>query len=206
MTDIAASRVGVRTRAKRSTPEQRRLQIIDAAVSVFGRQGYRQGALKTVADEVGLTIQGLLHYFPTKEELLLAALHHRNALDRENLQRVLEEGGVVAVTRYILQRNVEHPGFMRLFVTLAAEATDPDHPAHEYFVERYTRVFSYAGEAIQADVRKGAIRPDVDADALAEQLVALMDGLQLQALLRPEMDLLAAFDRAVAALVTPAER
>lgn len=204
MTDFAASQG--RRRAKRSTPERRRQQIIDAAVSVFGRRGYRQGALKTVADEVGLTIQGLLHYFPTKEELLLAALHHRSVLDRENVERILEEGGVVAVTRYILQRNLEHPGFMRLFITLAAEATDPDHPAHEYFVERYNRIFSYSGEAIQADVRKGAIRPDVDADALAEHLVALIDGLQLQALLRPEMDLLATFDRVVVMIIALADQ
>ncbi|MGW5648171.1 TetR/AcrR family transcriptional regulator [Saccharopolyspora sp. NPDC003752] len=199
MTD-AAPTARPRPRARRTSPEQRRAQIIEAAVAVFGQQGYRQGSLKTVADEVGLTIQGLLHYFPTKEELLLAALEHRNGL----MQRALEEealtDGGLAACRSILRRNLENPGFMRLFVTLSAEATDPDHPAHEYFIRRYKTVHARFAQHVRADAAKGLLVEDVDPDAAAAKLIALMDGLQLQFLFRPEMDLLDAFEQAIAPL------
>lgn len=189
-----------RTRAARLHPEERRAQILDAAVAVFGRQGYRQGSLKTVADEIGLTIQGLLHYFPTKEELLLAALERRNEADQEALDAAYASGGMLESCRHILRRNLERPGFMRLFVTLAAEATDPEHPAHDYFLRRYRGAAGQFKDYLRRDIRAGRLTPDLDIDDAASQVIALMDGLQLQYLLRPGFDLIAAFDAAVAPL------
>jgi len=189
-----------RTRAARLHPDERRAQILDAAVAVFGRQGYRQGSLKTVADEIGLTIQGLLHYFPTKEELLLAALERRNEADQEALDAAYASGGTLESCRHILRRNLERPGFMRLFVTLAAEATDPEHPAHDYFLRRYRTAVVQFRDYLRRDVRAGRLAPDLDAEDAASQVIALMDGLQLQYLLRPGFDLIAAFDAAVAPL------
>ena len=63
----------------RLTPEERITQILDAAERVFGESGFRQGSFKDVADAVGLTLQGVLHYFGTKEDLLRATLDRRNA-------------------------------------------------------------------------------------------------------------------------------
>jgi AcrR family transcriptional regulator len=187
-----------RTRAKRTSPALRRAQIMDAAVDVFGRVGYRRGSLKDVAGEVGLTIQGLLHYFPTKEELLMAVLEHRNQARENVVQEVSDRSGVVGVCRYILEENQAHPGFMRLFVTLSAEATDPDHPAHEHFVERYRRLHDAWTENVRSDIAAGRIRPDADPGALADEFIALCDGLQLQALFRPDLDIMKAFEHAAA--------
>lgn len=172
---------------------------MDAAIAVFGRQGFRQGSLKTVADEVGLTIQGLLHYFPTKEELLLAALDHRNELGREEFDEALA-AGALAACRHILQRNVDNPGFMRLFVTLAAEATDPEHPAHQYFLARYEATHSMLAQQFRSDASQGRLAEGVDPGSVSVEVIALMDGLQLQALLRPDMDVVAEFERAVTPL------
>lgn len=199
MTD-AAPPAPTRTRARRTSPEKRRAQILDAAIAVFGKQGYRQGSLKTVADEVGLTIQGLLHYFPTKEELLLAALDHRNRATQSGLDDALATGGSLESCRFILRRNLENPGFMRLFVTLAAEATDPEHPAHSYFLLRYQHTFATFAQQLRADAALGRLAPGVEPDTTAAHLIALMDGLQLQYLLRPALDLVGTFDRATAAL------
>ena len=69
---------------------------------------------------------------------------------------------------------------------LSAEATSPEHPAHAYFKERYTRVVVKATTAF-ADLQiRGAIQPDVDPAILAYMLIGLLDGLQLQWLLEPE--------------------
>lgn len=187
-------RVDGKTRARRTSREQRRAQIIEVATEVFGRQGYRQGSLKDVADEAGLTTPGLLHYFPTKEALLMDVLRQR-ATDRQDARsRVYEESGLIAAGRFVLEENLERPGFMRLYVTLAAEATDPAHPAHEYFVERYEVSHRWFAERISQDIAIGVLSASIDADALTSQLVAVMDGLQLQKLLRPELDVLAVYD------------
>ncbi|MGO7983453.1 TetR/AcrR family transcriptional regulator, partial [Rhizobium johnstonii] len=73
-------------RAPRTDPSIRRTQILDAAVDVFGKQGYRNGSLRDVADAVGLSIQGVLHHFPSKEELLLEVLGTGDGPMLEHLQ------------------------------------------------------------------------------------------------------------------------
>ncbi|RZU67046.1 TetR family transcriptional regulator [Microterricola gilva] len=184
-------------RATRTPRAKRREQIVETAVEVFGRQGYRQGSLKDVADAVGLTAQGLLHHFPTKEALLMATLDHRGMAHLDAMNRAKPGAGFTAVGRYILQENLEHPGFMRLYITLSAEATDPEHPAHEYFVARYERSRELFMDAFRDGVQAGEIDSSIDADLAASQLVAMMDGLQLQKLLRPELDVLKTYDDAV---------
>jgi AcrR family transcriptional regulator len=114
----------------RLTPDERISRILDAAEQVFGDSGFRKGSIKDVADAVGLSVQGVLHYFGTKEELLLATLDRINAAQAQLRDRIREEQGAIAFMRFYLTQNDEHPGFRHLFVTLASEATSPDHPAH----------------------------------------------------------------------------
>ena len=124
-------------------------------MEVFGRRGYRQGSLKDVADAVGLTVQGVLHHFPTKQRLLMATLDHRTALRSAKMTAIREADGVVALMRYLLADNLAHPGLMRLIVTVSAEATDPDHPAHDYFVRRYRVVHDDLRSAFVAEQAQG---------------------------------------------------
>ena len=57
---------------------KRRKQILQAALEVFSVQGYRGAPMTDIADKVGLTLAGVLHYFPSKEELLAAVLERRD--------------------------------------------------------------------------------------------------------------------------------
>lgn len=184
-----------RTRAReRKDPLERRREIVDAAIDVFGRQGYRQGSLRDVADAVGLSVQGVLHHFATKEALLAAALEQRNAVRSARIDTTRETKGVVAMMRMLLAENLEHPGLMRLYVTLSAEATDPEHPSRDYFLERYRQTHELCVNSFTEDVAAGRAPAGLDPDTAASGLVAITDGLQLQYLLRPEMDLLQTYD------------
>ena len=100
--------------------------------------------------------------------------------------------------RFYLAENEEHPGFRRLFVTLASEATNPDHPAHDYFVERYARTSGRLRAIFERDAEAGRLPADVDPAHATEAVIALSDGLQLQKLLMPQLDLLSAYDAATA--------
>ncbi|WP_249026692.1 helix-turn-helix domain-containing protein, partial [Amycolatopsis pretoriensis] len=62
----ASRRLGIMTRARGA---DRRASIVRAAFEVIAERGYRGTSLAAVADRVGLTQQGLMHYFPTKEDL-----------------------------------------------------------------------------------------------------------------------------------------
>ena len=63
--------------------EERRAEIVRAALEVIAERGYRGASLAAVAERVGLTQQGLLHYFPTKDALLVAVLEERDQWDAD---------------------------------------------------------------------------------------------------------------------------
>ena len=173
-----------RPRGSYAKTEGRRQEILAAAFEVFSTSGYRSGSLKDVADKVGLTQAGLLHHFPNKEALLEAVLTLR---DEESVARtgaLSAQGigllhGLVELTRY----NTTIPGLVALYCVLSAEATDPDHPAHEYFQRRYNWVRGIMTDAFDELDGRGQLRPGIVPPAAARQLAALMDGLQVQWLL-----------------------
>jgi AcrR family transcriptional regulator len=49
-------------------------RILDAAVRVFGRHGFRRSSIEQAAEEAGLTRQALYHHFASKEALFRAVL------------------------------------------------------------------------------------------------------------------------------------
>jgi AcrR family transcriptional regulator len=55
----------------RETPEHR---ILDAAMRVFRRHGFRRSTIEQAAEEAGLTRQALYHHFPSKEALFRGAI------------------------------------------------------------------------------------------------------------------------------------
>ncbi len=69
--------------------EERRLQILDAALEVFAEKSYRGTSIKDIAAAAGMS-QGLMyHYFTGKEELLKATIDHHSFLPE--LRRILPD-------------------------------------------------------------------------------------------------------------------
>jgi AcrR family transcriptional regulator len=171
-----------------STPRGRsqRDRVLRAAMEIFSIQGFRGASLDAVADAVGMTRQGLLHYFPSKVDLLLGVLDLREGDNLALMQQKLERSESLAETLLELTRhNQEQPELIRLFTVLAAESVDVDHPGHERFVDRYRRVRVRLAERIETEQREGRISETVVPSSLAVLLMAVMDGLQLQHVLDP---------------------
>src|SRR5579884_1168621 len=60
--------------------EDRREQIIDAAMRVFARKGFLRATNKDIADEIGITPGLIYHYFENKEAVLKAIIEKRSPL------------------------------------------------------------------------------------------------------------------------------
>jgi AcrR family transcriptional regulator len=59
--------------------EPQRRRILDAAVTVFGRYGFRQASVGLVAEEAGLSRQALYRWFGAKETLFEAVVEDLHA-------------------------------------------------------------------------------------------------------------------------------
>ncbi len=174
----------------------RRIAIARAALESFAEHGYERASLRDIARRAGLTHAGLLHHFRDKDELLAAALTERDAQDTERVAAALAAGLPAAdQLAGILEHNLRSPELVRTWAVLSAAASSPDHPAHGYFTERYEQV-RHTTEVELARARDaGEGRRDVESEAML--ILAVLDGLQVQWLLNPELDVVAALRRFV---------
>lgn len=181
---------------RRVRGDRRREAILETAVEVFGEQGFRGTSLREVARRVGISDAGLLHHFGSKVGLLAATIAERDELDRVRREDAEAAGATFVDTmRSQVERNAQSPGLVALHVVLSAEATDPQHPAHESFQDRYRQIRHQDDESFTRLQEAGRLRADLDPQRVGQLVTAMMDGLQLQWLLDPEaVDMVGLFD------------
>jgi len=154
----------------------KRAEILRAALEVIARHGYRKTSTRELAAAAGLSEAGMLHYFGSKEQLFEAVLRARDEADMTRFGTADPIDNLTAIVRH----NRSVPGLVQLYSTFSAEAGDPDHSSHEYFVERYAGIREALADAVRARQSAGTFNPSADPDAIATLLIALSDGLQIQ--------------------------
>lgn len=189
MTDRERARQRLSQSPRMSKGERTRQRIIDSATELFSRSGYRAVSLRDIATHAGITHAGVLHHFPNKEATLIHVLSRRDAVDAPLvLDEGIGHGELIDNIVKIVERNMDTPGLVSLYVNLSAEATDPGHPAHEYFFGRYQILRELLVPAFAAllDQRpEPSPYPAPTPEVAAQQFLALQDGLQVQWLLDP---------------------
>ena len=158
--------------------ERRRAEILDAATKVFSSRGFAAADVQEIADKTGVGKGTIYRYFPSKEELFLAAVDHgmRNlklAVDaaaasaKQPLDRIAE--GVLAYLTFFDER----PEIVELLVQERANFRDRQRPT--YFVHREANMGPWQdlyGELI----RSGTFR-DIPVDRIGDVISDLLYGM-----------------------------
>jgi AcrR family transcriptional regulator len=168
----------------------KREEILSVALEVVAAKGYGRATVRELAEAVGLTQAGLLHYFSSKEELFTEILRLRDERDSGGYTNSVRPV-VDMVDAYVgtIRHNAQVPGLVQLFARLSAEATDSESLAHDYFAARYATLREYIATSIRAMQQTGDLPVDVDADAVARIFIAVSDGLQTQWLIEPNFEM-----------------
>lgn len=152
---------------------RRKDQILQAALAAYAGPDGRTVSIRDIAEAVGMTDAGVLHHFGNRDNLLTAVISERDRA--ENDARDLEE---------IIRHNIETPGLVKLFMDLSAAAAETSHPAHAYFVERTDRY----RDSVASHYEERAATSD-EAQWAARMMLAAVDGIQLQWLRDPRIDM-----------------
>ncbi len=171
-----------------------RARILETAFAVLVEHGYERTSLQRIARAAEVTTSGVMHYFGSRAELFTEVLRHR----RRDWEARRPEGDALVNHVEASADNADRAGLVSLFQHLAVEGTDAPGPARDFFIDHYAQ-----GEARLA-IAIRARRPDVEegeARSLARAVIALSDGLQLQWLHDPALDLHAEYRRAVERLL-----
>ncbi len=192
--------------AVRSRPATRakREQILKAAVEIFGNKGSTNGTLADVAEQVGITHAGVLHHFGSKQKLLLEVLAYRDQADVQDLaEKHIPDGPELFV--HLVRTafaNERRPGIVQAYTVLSSESVTDDHPGREYFEDRYTTLRREVSDAFALLCDQEGVTDRSAVAAASAAILAVMDGLQLQWLLHPEIiDLGDASEFAIRAIV-----
>jgi AcrR family transcriptional regulator len=161
-----------------ATGRATKADIVNAAFHEFAAGGYDGTAVREIARRAGINHATLLHHFPKKHKLLQAVLAHRDDLQHIEPSSLDE---MLSLLLGIAIRNEATPGLIRLFTLLAAESTSAAHPAYGYLQRRLVRLREQIAHFVRDGQATGQVASDIDPDATAVRLIALWEGLQLQA-------------------------
>jgi AcrR family transcriptional regulator len=174
--------------------QQTRTAILDAALELFGERGYRGCSLAQIAERAGIGQSGLLFHFKSKEQLLSEVLHEHYPLSaaRTDLHAIANGATTFgAEIERVTRANLANPALVRFFAVMTGESLTDGHPMHDFFVQRYERLRENFTDAVCSGL--GVDGPGVRqrVGLLVTTAFAAMDGLQMQWLRDPEVDLAA---------------
>ena len=143
--------------------EERRLQILRVAVSLFSQRGFVGTTTKEIAQAARVSEAMVFRHFATKQELYTAILDHKacsgDAMNPEAMvAEALQEKDDRAVFERLALGALEHhecdPEFQRLLLHAALEG----HELAQMFFEKFVRrVYELLGKYVAERRRDGAM-------------------------------------------------
>ena len=194
----------------RVVADVRRQEILDAAQACFRESGYHGTTVQDVAAHAGLSKGAIYWHFKGKREVFLALLErYVNSLLERYANSFREasrptSGGTVSAME-ALRCMVEALGPQESFewVELSLEfmahaGRDPD--LRKLLLNMYRALRGAVQHHIERGIREGQLR-SIDAAAFAAAAVATLDGLVVQKVIEPDLDLASLWREAVDVLV-----
>lgn len=187
--------------------EDRREQLIDAAMSVFSQKGFARATNKDIAREAGITPGLIYHYFASKEDLLMAVIEQRSPLQfiatlpTQALSLPPEQ-----FFRFLLLRVlniIEEEKFVRLLRVVLSEILHGDNP-HMTQLAPYViqRVLSFIGSYLEVKMESGEVRR-ADVPLVAQTLIGSVIGFVLRRqILRDEVALAYSHEQIVESVIS----
>jgi AcrR family transcriptional regulator len=122
--------------------------IVGAAIDCFVNLGYARTTTTVIAETAGLSRGAMLHHFPSKIDIVRAAVEHLHAKRlrafRRAVQRTTVDNDRVRANLDAYWQHVRHPMFVAFFELVVAARTDAElaailRPAQEAFEEEWHR-------------------------------------------------------------------
>lgn len=173
--------------------KERRQQILDAAMACFARKGFHQTTMEDIGNEAGVSPGAAYRYFDSKEAIVEASI--TSGVERwGSFLAEMQSGnflqGLDTLTLAWFSR-LEQPGIDTYYK--ARLKIETEYAQDSALVERYHQMYEVGLDLFEEAVRHGQelgqLNPDLDSRALARILDALFNGLVLQWLVDPNLDI-----------------
>ncbi len=163
--------------------EDRRAQILDAAVRVFARKGFTRATNRDIAHEAGITTGLIYYYFTSKDALLQAIIETRSPINifTHITPEILAQPPEIFLP-LILARALgvlEGQDFLDMIRVILPETLHDGH-AVPAVMEIVQRVTGFLRQYLQHQIELGNLSPESDLDMLAQIIVSSITGFVLR--------------------------
>ncbi|HET9289599.1 MAG TPA: TetR family transcriptional regulator C-terminal domain-containing protein, partial [Actinomycetes bacterium] len=170
-------------------PEQRRAAIAEAVWTVIRRDGLQRASVRNVAREAGLSMGSLRHYFSTQSELLCFAMQLVGDRARARVRTLRPAAdprqGAEQLLAELVPLDDERRAESEVWLAFTDRAlVDPDQRAIHQRI--HDQLYGACVTAVTLLADAGLTPADLDVPLEATRLQALVDGLALHAVMRPE--------------------
>ncbi|MDR1825549.1 MAG: TetR family transcriptional regulator [Bifidobacteriaceae bacterium] len=175
---------------RRPDGEAKRLQILDAAVKVFGAGGSAALTHRSVAAAAGVPLGSTTYYFKGRDDLVRQTVHHAMTVEGERLRGIVDaftgpltvETSTTVLTEMFLDKTEADPDYDLALFELFMEATRNQNAREE------TRAWT----VLLADLIDRVLvptRPEVPRPVAVQIVAAAVDGLMLEAVANRQLTL-----------------
>lgn len=174
--------------------EERRQQILEAAIVCFARKGFHQTTMEDIGREAGLSPTVAYRYFDGKEDIIVATVQQSVTRAARAYDASADEEDTFLVLERMIDdyyRRLEQPDrvtYYRVRLQLWAEAFQDGRVAEETRL-RHREAQKQHVALIEKGQERGQIDPNLDARSMAIAYMASFDGFILHWLAEPDIDL-----------------
>ncbi|MFT9847018.1 TetR/AcrR family transcriptional regulator [Aneurinibacillus sp. REN35] len=167
--------------------EERKKTIAEATWRVISKKGMEGATVRNIAEEAGVSLGALRHYFSTQEELLMYAM---NLVKEKAAARIYERVAhdvppkekIVNVLLEIVPVNDETRAEMEVWFSFVAYFKHKQ----DVFDAQHDGIFALMRKLIDYLDQCEILSKTADKGIETERLYALVDGLALHAMLEPQ--------------------
>jgi AcrR family transcriptional regulator len=169
--------------------EQKRGEIIGAALRCFTRDGFRGASTTDICTEAGISPGHLYHYFPSKEAIIETMIDMSLVRAAGRFEKILAAPDVIeALLADIEETSLRFRPAQALNLDGLAEAAR--NPQFAKIIERHTDAFRRMwGDFLRQAQSQGQVDPGLDPDATANILIAIIDGARALPIRNPRLDI-----------------
>jgi AcrR family transcriptional regulator len=149
--------------AQAPAPDKRRA-ILDAAITVFARQGFHSARVSDVAAEAGVAYGLVYHYFDSKDQMLNELFSERWALLLEASQEMRRSDAaprdkLAGVATFIIESYRHEPELMKVIIVEVTRAANSFGRTH---LPEIRDAYGVVAEIVSDAQATGEFRDDVD--------------------------------------------
>ena len=148
----------------------KRRMILDAAITVFARQGFHHCRVSDVADEAGVAYGLVYHYFDSKEEILNELFLERWQImldaiaEIDRLEEVPARDKLYMIASFIIDSYRHEPDLMKVIIVEVTRAANSFGRIH---LEKITEAYGGIAGIVESARREGVFKSDISAQFAA---------------------------------------